>query len=125
MKRKYLSLLFLLLITLIGCSLSTQDKAIIAANEVHQIALLEASIIDNFCVPKYQSSKSLEDINNVDKICLPAQASYYLVKASWETLITVIINSKQKKASILQVEAAVWKLFDALADFKKKIEEIK
>ncbi len=121
MKKIYLTLLFILCF-ISGCTLSVNDKAIITANEAHNIALTEAEAINNYCVPKYISAKTKEDITNADKICLPAEASYYVVKSAWESL-NILINSKQ--ATQLQIENSAAVLLDSLVDLKKIISEMK
>ena len=118
-----ISTLALLLVT--GCSLSTTDKAIITANEIHAIAESERDIISSYCVPKYEEAKTDEDIKNADKVCLPARTAFYSTRAAWVTLSSIIEALKYGQASTQDVQDAMVKLTSALADLKKAMEDLK
>jgi len=118
---KYIGLILLSLSC--SCSSSSHDRAIISANEIHEIAISEARIINTYCVSKYESSKTKEDIVAVDKICLPAQKSYHAVKSAWETLVLVIKNPEQNNVS--QIEKSVLNLSRSLLELEQITDEMR
>jgi len=107
-----------------GCALTTTDKAIIAANEIHDLAAGEAKIISTYCDPKYQAVKTKADLAAVDNVCKPAEASYYAVKLAWQTLSSVIEASKAGVATDVQVQTALNALNSVIADFQKIVQTL-
>ena len=120
--KKILPLLFVLLT---GCSLTAQGKAIVAANAIHDIATTEAQAISVYCTPKYQAAKTQADLDAADKVCVPAEKSYYAVKAAWTALMTTIQASKAGLATDQQVELAAQALASVLADLEKVVGGLK
>lgn len=121
---KKISILILGLL-LTGCSLTTQGKAIVAANSIHDIATTESQAISAYCTPKYQAAKTQADIDATDKVCQPAEKSYYAVKAAWTSLMTVIQASKAGLATDQQVQLAADALALVLADLEKVVGGLK
>lgn len=129
MKKKlfilYFTILPLILSSSLGCSVSTQDKAIISANEIRQIVLSEGTIINEYCSSKYQSAKTEQDVMNTDDICVPAQISYYAIRTSWKALVLAIKDAQENKTSSRQIEDAVWQLLNSLVEFKSSVSKMK
>ncbi len=99
MNKLFKTFLFLILFSF-GCSLSTQNKAILTANEIHEIANAESEVINNYCIPKYQSAKTQEEFKKIDDICAPAEISYDAVKVSWIALAILLGNPKATEKDI-------------------------
>lgn len=111
----------LLAFSLYGCGASAKNKVVISANEIHTIAVYEGQLINNYCIPKYKSAVTESDIEHADKICLPAKKSYYAVKFSWETLVSLIKNDN---IDTTQLNDAILELSSNLNDLKQITKEM-
>lgn len=106
--------------------MSTQDKAIVVANEVHEIAQAESNLINSYCTPKYNKVTTKTEITNIDNVCLPAKNSYYAVKLSWIALVTMLNEAKSgtKIVTDKEIQDTAIKLSDSLTELRKVIEVI-
>lgn len=118
-------LALILALGLTGCSLSAQNKAIVTANSIHEIAATENQVINSYCTPKYQAAKTQEDVKKADSVCLPARTSYFAVKAAWSVLMGAIQANKAGTGTEQQIQIAAQKLGEVLADLQKIVETMK
>ncbi len=116
---KLLHSLLVFFVILLGCQLSPQDAATIAANDIREIAVAERAIILKYCVPKYKEANTPQDVKEADKVCLPAQATYEATKTSWEALLVVLKASKTGSVSDAEVRTAVENLAQTLVKLKQ------
>lgn len=117
--------LFFITLSISCCSLTPQQIAIVSANKVRIIAQTEQETISNYCIPKYKTAKSREEVANIDKVCLKAETSYNAVKLSWNTLIDIINLSKLNKATDIDIQKEAANLATLLAGLKEVIKELK
>ena len=111
--------------TLLGCSLSLRDSAIIAANAIHEVAETENRIILSYCVPRYRAAVTKEDLAKVDARCLPAQRAYLSTKILWQSFVATMHLAKLGKATEADVLEAAELLSRAYADLKKIAEGLR
>ena len=108
----------------IGCSAPTRDIATVAANDTREIAATEHKLITDFCIPRYKSAMDMQDIQEVDRKCLPAEVAYMTTKVAWETMLAVIQASKAGRATDADVRSAAEKLGKSLASLRMIVEEM-
>lgn len=121
LKQKITGLL-LLAATTTGCAAGVENKAIVTANEVREVAQTENNIINGYCIPKYKGAVTKKQIDDIDKICLPARDSYYAVKSAWELLVVVLNEAKVGKFSEAEIQDAALKLINALVELRRIVE---
>ncbi len=112
---------------MLGCSgVNATSAGIITANEVREIAVEENKIITNYCVPRYQLAQNLKDIEDTDKICLPAKASYHAVKASWIALVVILEKARSSNDDYsAEIQDAALQLTKTLDSLHKTLEMMK
>lgn len=103
---------------LAGCSLSTTDRAVVAANATRDVAEAEAALIQAYCVPRYQAVSKKEELEAVDKVCLPARTAYLSTKVLWQALVGTVRMAQSGQATDAMVLQAVQDLAKALADLR-------
>ncbi|MFT3765605.1 MAG: hypothetical protein QM820_08835 [Minicystis sp.] len=115
----------LLPLVLAGCTLSTQDHAVVVANTIHDIAATEGRMIHDYCVPRYRAAQTKDEIARIDAICLPAQKAYLTAKTLWEAFATTVQLAKIGKATEADVVQAAALLSQAYADLRKIMEGLR
>lgn len=115
---KWILSILLFLIFLTGCSLSTTDRAVVAANATRDVAAAENQLIQTYCTPRYQSVRSKEDLEAVDKVCLPARTAYLSTRVLWQVLVGTIRLAQSGQAKDEDVLQGVQDLAKALADLR-------
>jgi len=125
MQKFFVSLGLASALFLSGCSLSTADRAVVTANATRDVAEAEAALIQAYCVPKYQAVSKREELEAVDKVCLPARTAYLSTKVLWKTLVGVIRLAESGQAKDDEILQAVQDLAEALADLRTLVGGLK
>jgi hypothetical protein len=126
MLTKFFSILICLFLTL-GCSSTNATTVgITTANEVREIAVEENKIITNYCVPKYRAAQNLKDVEEADKVCLPAKISYHAVRAAWIALVLVLEKAKISDTDYsAEIQDAALQLTQTLDNLHQILETMK
>lgn len=125
MLKKILSTIFITL-GIVSCSADNANMGINTANGIREIAVEENKIIMEYCIPRYDSAKTVEDVQATDKVCLPAKASYQGVKSAWISLVLILEQSKHSNEDNSdKIQEAAMELIRSLDGLHKTLEMMK
>lgn len=110
--------------TMTGCAPRPIDTAIEVANTSHDVGEAAADAIKLMCTDRYATAKAA-DVPQIDKVCIPASATYSLYRTSHASLVAEIQAAQAGRVDVAELLQRTTALGQAAKMLSEKMGALK